>query len=447
VAALIGAAGLSLQFPGVHNPQPEVWLVAGPYTVALSAVALFAADALAERLGATRPKRLLLAAGSAVALWNVSVRWGHPEDAVAVGLFLYAVLALSRARATRAAWLAGAAAAVQPLVLLALPIVLAVLAPRRWPGFLLRAATPGVVLLGAAALANWSPAIDAVTRQPNSVVVNHPTPWTSLAPHLGDGMVAAGPYRSLAILVAVACALLAGRRWRAARRPRMQREPVPWSPDALAEVLWWVAATLALRSVFEPVMDAYYVWPVLAVALIPAARTWPCLVATSVLTSSLTFASQAAWRSPWGWWGPMVAGLALTLFAARGPLRRRPAPRLRRGQDDRAVLGDGDGVLDVGRAAPVAAADGPAVPVDAVVVAAAGQEPGLDRDDQPGPQPEAAPRGALVGDVGVLVHGPADAVAAEVGVDPVAGRASRRADGGRDVPDPGARDGGGDPRP
>ena len=54
---------------------------------------LFAADALAERLGASLPKRFLLAAAEATALWNVTIRWGHPEDAVAVGLLLYAVLA------------------------------------------------------------------------------------------------------------------------------------------------------------------------------------------------------------------------------------------------------------------------------------------------------------------------------------------------------------------
>ena len=97
-AAVISAAGLSLSQPGPHNAQPAVWLVAGPYMIALSAVALFAADALAERLRVSRPKRAFLAVVSAVALVNVSVAWGHPEDAVAVGLLLYAVLALSDGR-------------------------------------------------------------------------------------------------------------------------------------------------------------------------------------------------------------------------------------------------------------------------------------------------------------------------------------------------------------
>jgi hypothetical protein len=41
---------------------------------------------------------------------------------------------------------------------------------------------------------------------------------------------------------------------------------------------------------------------------------------------TLTFVSQEPWRSPWSWWAPMIAGLALTLFLARLPLRGKPQP-------------------------------------------------------------------------------------------------------------------------
>ena len=319
VVAVMDAAGISLQVPGVHNPHPAAWLVAGPYEIAVSAVALFAADAIAERLGATRLQRAFLAAASATALWSVSVQWGHPEDAVAVGLLLYGILALSQARTSRSAWLVGAAVAVQPLVLVALPILLVIIEPRRLAGFLARAAAPGVVLLGAAAAANWSATIHAVTNQPNWPTVDHPTPWTSLAPRLGHGAVAAGPGRILAIVVACGCAIIVGQRWRAVRA-------APWSPETLEQVLWWTAAVLALRSVFESVMVAYYLWPVLAVALIAAVRSWLRLAATSVAAVTITFVSQVSWRGPWAWWAPMVAGLLLILFLARLPMRRRTLP-------------------------------------------------------------------------------------------------------------------------
>jgi hypothetical protein len=220
--AVIDPAGLQLTVPHAHGAYPSVWLFAGPYQVAISAVALFAADAIAERLGATRPKRFWLAAASATALWSVTVRWGHPEDAVAVGLLLYAILALADARTARSAWLAGAAVAVQPLVLLAFPLLAAVVEPRRLPGYVARAAAPGALLLAAAATANWTATVHAVTSQPNFPAIDHPTPWIylePLSPRLADGQVAAGPGRILAIAAALGCALVVARRWRAARVP------------------------------------------------------------------------------------------------------------------------------------------------------------------------------------------------------------------------------------
>ena len=308
---VIDVTGLRLGLPWAHGPYPAVWLFAGPYQVAISAVTLFAADAIAERLGASRPKRFWLAAAGATALWSVTVRWGHPEDAVATGLLLYAVLALAESRTSRSAWLAGAAVAVQPLVLLAFPILAVVVEPRKLAGYVARAATPAALLLAVAAAANWSATIHAVTSQPNSLTIDHPTPWSSLYPHMSDGQVAAGPARILAIVAACGCALVVARRWRTVRPGGR------WGDQELGEVLWWIAVTLALRSVFEPVMVAYYLWPPLAVALVAAARDWSRLIPTGCVAVVLTFFSQIHWRNPWSWWTPMVIGLALALYFAR----------------------------------------------------------------------------------------------------------------------------------
>jgi hypothetical protein len=322
VAAVIEAAGLSLRIPGPDNLHPAVWLLAGPYQIALSCVTLFAADALAERLGVTRWRRALLAAASAGALWSVSARWGHPEDAVAAGLLLYGMLALGQARTTLAGWLAGAAVAVQPLVLLALPVLLAMLPWRRVASFVARTALPAAVLLGVAALANWHATVTAVARQPNSPVINHPTAWTFLAPHMSGGNVSAGPARAVTILLACCCALLLRRRWLAvvSAAPRVTSSPdamASWPTAVLADVLWWVALTLALRSFFEPVMVSYYPWPVLAVALIPAALGWRRLIAATVVAGALTAAAQGPSHNVWIWWAPLVAGLILLLAVAR----------------------------------------------------------------------------------------------------------------------------------
>ncbi len=315
VAAVIDAAGLSLRLPGPHNPHPGAWLLAGPYTIIASAIALFAADAIAEQLGANRPRRAVLAAAGAIALWNVAGQWGHPEDAFAVGLLLYGILALRGAGPARAGWLAGAAIAVQPLTLLALPFVLMAAEPRRRPGFIARAAAPGIVLLAAAAAANWSATIHAVTGQPNWPAVDHPTPWTAMAAHLSGGAVAAGPARALTILVACGCALAAGRRWHQAG------QAPGWEPAALWQLLWWSAAAMALRCAAETVMVAYYTWPAIALALIVASRSWSRLAGTAAAAVALTILAQAQWRGIWSWWLPIIALLGLALMFAGAPSR------------------------------------------------------------------------------------------------------------------------------
>jgi hypothetical protein len=332
-AALISALGLSLSIPGPHNLHPAAWLVAGPYQIALCCVTLFAADALAERLGVSFWKRGLLAAASAGILWSVSARWGHPEDAVAVGLLLYAVLAQSKGRLGRAGWLAGAAVCVQPLVLLALPVMLALLPWRRMAPFLVRAALPSAVLLAATAIANWHDTYTSVTSQPNSPVINHPTAWTSLAPHIANQNVAAGPFRLATIVLACLCALAIRRRWQAASAAPGAAPGrgggAAWPAAVLADVLWWVALTLALRSFFEPVMVSYYPWPAMAVALIPAATlSWPRLVAAGVLAGGLTAAAQGPSHAVWIWWVPIVAGLVVLLAVARPVRATAPAPLL-----------------------------------------------------------------------------------------------------------------------
>ncbi len=75
-------------------------------------------------------------------------------------------------------------------------------------------------------------------------------------------------------------------------------------------------------------MVAFYLWPVLAVALITAAVRWRRLIAVAAIGTVLTYGSQVPWHSPWTWWLPVMAGLAAVLLLARLPGRaelRAPA--------------------------------------------------------------------------------------------------------------------------
>ena len=174
-----------------------------------------------------------------------------------------------------------------------------------------------------------------MTSQPNSPVINHPTAWTSLAPHMAGQNVAAGPFRLATIVLACLCALAIRRHWQSrAAVARQASLPVrgsaaAWPAALLTDVLWWIALTLALRSFFEPVMVSYYPWPPMAVALIPAATLgWPRLFAAGLLASGLTAAAQGPSHAVWIWWVPIVAGLAALLALARPIGNREPVALL-----------------------------------------------------------------------------------------------------------------------
>jgi hypothetical protein len=134
-------------------------------------------------------------------------------------------------------------------------------------------------------------------------------------------------------------------------------------------------------------------------------------------------------------------------------LPRRPAitlaPRLRRARErpskhHRAVVGDRDRVLGVGGARTVGGTDGPAVRVEGDLIGRPG-EPRLKGDGQARHELEATARAAVVGDMGVFVHGPPYPVTTELGVDRVAVVVGNCPDRRRDVAQAVAWLGRGDP--
>lgn len=85
-------------------------------------------------------------------------------------------------------------------------------------------------------------------------------------------------------------------------------------------------------------------------------------------------------------------------------------------QDDRSLVRDRDGVLRVRSTGAVGAPQRPSIGVGDEFIGRR-EEPGLERENQTGPQWEASAGAAVVGDVGVSVHRASDAVSTEVGVD------------------------------
>jgi hypothetical protein len=312
VAMLTGALGMTESFP-FNVPHPSAWLVLGPYEILISCAALFACDALAQRLGVTWGRRGLLCLAEGVAVWNISVIWGHPEDAVAVALAVYALVLALDGRWSGTGWLFGAAIATQPVVVLMLPVLLALAGRRRVFPLLMRASLPAVLLLAAPLAAEFHTTARALVDQPNFPNVDHRTPWTSLAPSLGGSgktlKVAAGPGRFVALVLACVVGWWS-RRWR--DRPEL---------IALA-----VAFTLALRCFTESVMVSFYVWPVLAVGLVVVMRGSPWRWAIGLTAAIAVTLCGNSHLPAWAWWGSVTAGIVVVLVSGIPSRLRRPVP-------------------------------------------------------------------------------------------------------------------------
>ena len=279
VSAITNALGLSADvFPNHGFAHPQAFVLLGPYEVLLSAFALFACDALGERLGVEWRRRAILAVVEGFVLFNISVFWGHPEDAVAVGLAMYSLIAALDGRFRRAGWLLGAAVAFQPLVVVALPILLVIGRREEALGLIVRGAIPAAVLTIAPLVSNAHATLHALVDQPFTypqIFTNHATPWTFLAPKLGGSgvntMLGGGPVRTFSLLLACAIGWWA-LRWR--ERPDM--------------LIWAFALALALRCYSESVMTDYYLWPALAVGLVVAARCSNWQFAIAIVAAVVT---------------------------------------------------------------------------------------------------------------------------------------------------------------
>lgn len=283
--------------------QPHWVAVVDPFALLLACIVLFACDALAERLQISRSRRAILCLVETVLLWNVTVLWGHPEDAIAVALAVYALIYALDRRFVGAGWLFGAALAFQPLVLLMLPVLIAMAGRKHWVGMAVRSVLPAAVLLALPFTVAFHSTFHAVFDQPSPPGMNHVTPWTSLSPGLGGGLVAAGPIRLLALALAIGLGFWVSRRW--LERPEL--------------LVWSCALALALRSYTESVMTPYYAWAALAVAVVVAARASTRRFGVAIfLAIGTTVLAQVdmAW---FPWWCIQIAGLTGLLAVASAP--------------------------------------------------------------------------------------------------------------------------------
>lgn len=308
VVMLSSALHLSEQAPGLLGPgKPTEWLLIGPVSLLCSGLPLFTLDALARRMGILTGSRRVMSVAVAAAVWPALAIWGHPEDALALGFAVYALVMVLDGRWTPAGWLLGAALAMQLLVVMLVPVFVGLVGWRQGRALLARAAVLPGFLLVAVLVPDFHDAFYVLSHQPADPTPNHITPWLSLAPKLGHGQVSGGPGRLLNGAVAVAAGFLAHR----------------WRRDVW-HILWLIALVLATRTVFEAVMVPYYAMPGVAIALVtarPHSLRWVGVCVAGAGLTVMTFTRHGRWE----YWLAMT-GLTAVMLALAWPVRGDRVP-------------------------------------------------------------------------------------------------------------------------
>ena len=113
-----------------------------------------------------------------------------------MALAVYALVFALDERWTGAGWLFGAAVAMQPLVLLVLPVLIGMAGRQHVRELLVvRSILPAAAVMVTPLVANFHVTAQALLQQPNFPNIDHVTPWTSLAPVVagsGKGLEVAG---------------------------------------------------------------------------------------------------------------------------------------------------------------------------------------------------------------------------------------------------------------
>jgi hypothetical protein len=326
--AMIGSRFHLLEsYAPIFFAHPTVALILQPVELLLAGTGVFAADALADRLGVDRRRRIAVCALVGLVAWPVAALWGHAEDVLAMTFAMYALDAAITGRWNRCGWLLGFGIVMQPLVALLLPLFVGFAPSGRRVLLGIRALLLSAIFVVVAFAGNPSGTYLSLVRQPTPPSVNHATPWSSLAPtvsaagtavatslksisqaghrmltvssstvHAGS-TVSGGPGRMIDLVLAILVGAFVAR-----RRP------------SATGLVWWALVVLASRCFFEAVMTPYYLAPPLLLGLVlaslaPARRFW---MVSGITVAISVFAYLHL--SPWLWWLPIVAGMSSILY-------------------------------------------------------------------------------------------------------------------------------------
>lgn len=248
-------------------PRPVIWLWSLGYMAVFLSIYVLAALRAYARLELPASRRRWAVGASALLAAFCLFPWGHPEDVAALALTLFAFADLQDGSKTRAAYLAGAAAAFQPLTLLCLmPLALMqIKGVSRLAPFVLRAAVIPLAVTIPAMAGDFSGSLSSLLSQAQSAKQRYdrPTLWVSLL-QAHHGVISTTLLRVAMLLVALGIGIVL----------RVVRRNAAFDARTVLVVC---SLGLSLRAFLEPTEVAYYLSPYLAigaVAVVGASPRW-----------------------------------------------------------------------------------------------------------------------------------------------------------------------------
>ncbi|HUY86102.1 MAG TPA: hypothetical protein VMU77_03235 [Acidimicrobiales bacterium] len=284
----------SIPFPLSH---PSAWPGLLGLSLALSSCAVFGVDALARKMGFSQSRRVFTGFVAVIGAFEMTAKWGHPEDAIAVGLVAYGLVAAHGGLLNRCAWLLGLAICFQPLAGLAAIVLLGFARPLGTLQYAWRVASAPIAIAIIPLVQDWKHASAAIFKQPTFPDAGWHTPWLRLVresfvvtsiPHRREALMALANARCLGgqVLNSSRSSQCAGLKRTLAYQLSGRLMGVhivsastvrlgalvassclaSWlflsrKPPSLELLVWACSAALLIRTLFEVVMFPYYVVP------------------------------------------------------------------------------------------------------------------------------------------------------------------------------------------
>ena len=298
-----------------------------PVLAVLAALPLLAANELIARIEhiSRWQARCGLVLAGCLFFW-MSAQWGHPDDAISMGILLWGAVKMVDGKPGAAGWLLGAAMAIQPVAGLAIPVLVALVPTRKIPGVVARIALLPLLAVLPQLLGDWKDAKIALFSQPDGGPFK--TPLYRLAtplhfPHT-HALVSSGHFRTVSVLASVALGV-----WVYWRTHTGQ------AYDA-GTIVWLMSVALSFRMLVEPVMWPYYVAPALIVlcCTLGPVPAWRFVLASVLIVGAVVGASVQS--VPWLYWLSFLVPMGLAVMLARpSACRRNPFSR---GRVEQALL-------------------------------------------------------------------------------------------------------------